>query len=124
MADTLSAISVLLVFLTFLFHLIENKVSAIIEEKKPDEAKTTEVKKYYYKLNQTLFLKLIPITFIYLVAFYVLLPTTVNIIRNSTFSLWNFDALETLFVCIEAGLLGLTIYAIYRIIELIKKINK
>ena len=122
MADLLSAISVLLVFLTFLFNSIEKEVSAKIALRKPDQAQKEARRQFNNELLKLLFLKILPINTIYAVIFYALLPKTVHLITTSNFSLWQFDPFNTIYVFIELGFLGLTIYAMIKAIHLTKKI--
>ncbi len=123
MAETLSAISVLLVFLTFLLNSIEQSLDTILS-KRPYEDHVDKMNKYKEKIRSILFLKLVPISLVYIITFYVLLPDTFIIISNSTFSFWDFDALNTIFVFVEIGLLGLAIYSISKIVILFKEAYK
>jgi CBS domain containing-hemolysin-like protein len=124
MADLLSAISVFLVFLTFLLNSIEKEVLEALSTRKPETSQTVRLNKYKTDLKRLLYLKSLPVSLIYLVSFYVLLPDTIKIISSSTLNFWDFDELNTLFVFIELGLLGLTIYSIIRTFQLFKKIKK
>jgi hypothetical protein len=124
MTDLLSAISVLLVFLTFLFNGIEKEINEKLSLRKPDPEQQKARSKFNNELYRLLFLKTIPVTLIYLITFYCLLPTTIEIITKSNFSIWHFDALKTIFVFIAFGLLGLGIYAIIKTGHLIKFIRQ
>jgi hypothetical protein len=121
MADLLSSISVLLVFLTFLLNGIEKDVSEKITKRKPTEAQTVSRKQFNNDILRLLWLKTIPVTLIYIVTFYSLLPKAIHILTTSSFALWNFDELNTIFVFIETGLLVLTIFAISKAYVLTKK---
>lgn len=124
MADLLSAISVFLVFLTFLLNSIEKEVSDILSTRKPEAAQADRLKRYKADLRRIFFLKTLPISIIYLITFYILLPDAIYIISSSTLNLWDFDELKTLFVFIELGILGLTIYAIMKTYQLFEKIKE
>lgn len=124
MGDILSAISVFLVFLTFLFNSIEKEITEIIGLRKPEIAQIERRKQFNNELLKLLYLKALPISIIYSVTFYSLLPKVVNILMTSNFSLWQFDALKTIFVFIEIGLLGLTIFAIIKTIHLVEKLRE
>jgi hypothetical protein len=121
MADLLSAISVLLVFLTFLFNGIEKEVSVKINQRKPTIAQAEARRQFNNDTLKLLLLKTLPVTLIYIVTFYSLLPRAVHILRTSELSFWHFDELNTIFVFIEIGLLGLTIFATTKAYQLIKK---
>lgn len=123
MGNLLAAISVLLVFLTFLFQSIDKEVSGKIDKPIPDVNKTNERARFKSELRKLFFLKSLPISIIYLTTTYSLLPKTVYILHHSKIDLWSFNPLNTIFVFIEYGLVGLTLYAILKTIQLYKKIN-
>jgi len=58
MSDILSAISVLLVFLTFLLQIIDKEISAILKERNPFPDKPNEIKVFKTRLNKVLFITL------------------------------------------------------------------
>ena len=122
MADLLSAISVFLVFLTFLFNSIEKEINETINTRKPENKQKEMMKLYRRNLRRVTFLKSLPITLIYLVSFYTLLPSTINILKTSKFDFWHFDELNTLFVFIEIGILGLAVYAAIKTWQLFTKL--
>lgn len=124
MADLLSSISVLLVFLTFLFNTIEKEVTEKIAKRKPETQQTEARKQFNNELWKLLFLRTLPVTIIFIITFYSLLPRAIQILTTSKFSFWNFDELNTIFIFIELGLLGLTIYASTKTIQLIKKVRE
>jgi hypothetical protein len=125
MADIiLSALSVFLFFLTFLLNSIEKEVSDILSTRKPEAAQTDKLTRYKGDLKRIFFLKTLPISIIYLITFYILLPDTVKIISTSNINFWDFDELKTLFVFIELGILGLTIYATMKAYKLFEKLKE
>jgi len=123
MADLLSAISVLLVFLTFLLTSIEKEVSDKTSQRKPEKAQTQNRKNFNNELLRLLFMKVAPVTLMYCITFYSLLPKAIHIVTTSTFHIWDFNELNTIFLFIEIGLLGLTAFAITKFSQLIKKIR-
>jgi hypothetical protein len=124
MADLLSAISVLLVFLTFLLSGIEKDVTEKILQRKPTEAQKEARRHFNNDILKLLLLKTLPVTLIYIATFYSLLPKAVHILATSKLSFWHFDELNTIFVFIEIGLLGLTLFASTKVLQLIKKYNE
>jgi len=122
MGDLLSSISVLLVFLTFLLNSIEQRVSEKLSARVPLKSLQNDRKKFMAEIRMLVFLRTLPVTLIFGVVFYTMLPKTEEIIQTSEFSWWDFDALSTILVFLELGLLGLTIYAGYRSYELIEKL--
>ncbi|MFL5741386.1 MAG: hypothetical protein ACJ75B_14275 [Flavisolibacter sp.] len=123
MADLLSAISVFLVFLTFLLQIVDRDISAMIKESNPFQDKINDKKVFRKRLFKALFLKSIPITLIYLITAYSLLPKVVYLIKYGKIDLWNFDPLNTLFIFIQFGVTALFIYSAYKMAELIRKIR-
>lgn len=124
MGDLLSALSVYLVFLTFLLNSLEKEVSDILSQRKPEAAQTDKIKRYTADLKRILYFKTFPISIVYLTTFYILLPETIAIIKSSKANLWDFDELKTLFVFIELGILGITIYTLIKLSQLFKKNKK
>lgn len=121
MADLLSAVSVLLVFLTFLFNGIEKEVSEQLAKRKPTGAQVEARRQFQKETLKLLLLKTFPVTIIFIVTFYSLLPTALHILTTSRIALWSFNELNTIFVFIEIGLFGLTVFAIIKLVQLIRK---
>lgn len=122
MGDLLSSISVLLVFLTFLLNSIEQRVDEMLSARVPLKNLQSERKQFMSEIRALLFLRTLPVTFIFGIVFYTMLPKTVDILMHSEFSWWTFDALSTILVFLELGLLGLMLYAGYRSCALIGKL--
>jgi hypothetical protein len=123
MGDLLSAISVFLIFLTFLFNSIGKEVVDTLATRKPEDAQADKLNCYKKDLKRLLFLKSLPITLIFVISFYVLLPKTLTIIKTSKIDFWNFDELKTLFVFIEIGIFGLTSYTTIKTSQLYIKLK-
>jgi hypothetical protein len=123
MADLLSAVSVLLVFLTFLFNGIDKEVNESLQKQKPDPKQKVARKTFQRNLTRLLYLKLLPVATIFFGVFYSLLPEAVNIICISRVDFWNFNELNTIFIFIVVGLLGLGFYAMAKIFELVRFIR-
>lgn len=122
MNDILSAIGVLLVFLTFLLGSIQGEISNILDEKEPESSQTSQIRIYKSKIRKVFWLKSLPITLIFLIISYILIPSSVKIITESQIDFWNFDALNTIFIFVEIGLLGLTSFSIFKSFQLISKL--
>jgi hypothetical protein len=124
MNDIISAVSVLLVFLTFLLNAIEKEANDFIDKQAPDSTKSLALASFKTGLKKVLFFKVFPITVIFSITFYTLLPVAVKIIKTSKFSYWNFNTLNTLFLFVELGVLGLLSYSLWKLVQLIKKLNE
>ncbi len=123
MADILSAVSVLLIFLTFLLNVLEKQISEKIQSKPPEKAQIQKYKSYKEDIVKLLLLKSFPLTLIFICTFYSLLPLSVQIISISSLNLWNFDELNTIFIFVEVGLFALMVISILKLFDLIKKIS-
>lgn len=123
-SDLLSSISVLLVFLTILVTYLSTELKQILDEPKPEKTRVKERGKFLKRLRFILFVKSIPITFIFILVTYTLLPHSINILITSNLDFWNFDSLKTIFIIIELGLIGFSIYSVIQTIRLIKKLTK
>ena len=123
MSDLLSSISVFIVFLGFLLALIEKDVVTILKKTKPPIAQQEALNRHKKEVCKTLFLKAIPIALVFIITSYSLLPKATEIVMNSHFEIWSFDTLNTIFIFIEFGLLGLSVYAIINVVQLIKHIE-
>ena len=121
MNDILSAIGVILVFLTFLLGSIQREISAILEEKKPEASQVSKIEIYNSKIKKIFYVKSLPISIIFLVISYLLIPSCVKIFKDSQFEFWSFDVLNTTFIFVEMGLMGMTIFSIFKTVELALK---
>lgn len=121
-SDLLSSISVLLVFLTILIAFISTELNAVLDTIKPEKTRPKERNKFIKHLRQVLLLKSLPVTLIFLIVSYTLLPKTIEIFKTSEFAFWDFDSLRTIFLFIELGLIGFTFYSIIQTIRLIMKL--
>lgn len=110
MEPIIVGISVLLVFLTFLLHGVTARVEELI--KKPKfENKKKETDELNKQLSFVFCCQSLPVTFIYLTVFWVILPRTWMIMTTYEFRLWGFDELSTLYVLMDIGLLGMFLFA-------------
>lgn len=121
MGDLLSSISVLLVFLTFLLNGLQQQAEEILEIIKPGNDQKSKTDKINKKILMFFWIKCFPVSLTFGLVFYVLLPKAINIINASVFKIWNFDILDTVFILIEVGVIGLTIFAIYKSIQIVNK---
>ncbi|SEO79152.1 hypothetical protein SAMN05444671_1412 [Flavobacterium sp. CF108] len=121
MNDILSAIGVILVFLTFLLGSIQTEITKILEEKKPEASQSAKIEIYKSRKRKILYLKSLPISIIFIVISYLLIPSCVKILKQSSFDIWDFDVLNTTFIFVELGLIGMSSFSIYKFVQLAKK---
>jgi hypothetical protein len=119
MSDILAGISILLVFLTVLLSFISNGINDLLRTPKPGTARAEARVEFNSKLR---FAQSIPVTLVFILVWYVLLPQTATIISTCHFDIWNFDTLKTIFVLIELGVLGFIIYSGIQTSRLISKL--
>ncbi len=123
MSDLLSAISIFLVFITFLLRIIDEEVSGVIIAVPPFKDQKNQIKSFVNRLYRLLFFKAIPINIIFLITAYSIFPKTIHLISDGKIDLWNFDPLATIFIFIECGVIGLSVYATVKTVQLILKIK-
>ncbi len=121
MGDVLSAVSVLIVFATVFLNLLSRKVDHIVQQTRPSAAEHNARRELIVKFRRILFGMALPLSLSLSVISYILLPTSINIIVKSSFSLWEFDVLNTLYLAIQTGLLVLMSLSIVLFIRLIRR---
>lgn len=118
--DIISAVSVLLIFLTFLMNGIKENIDKLLGVKK-ESAKKNLANELNKKLISTLFLQALPVTIIFLSVFWIIFPKAWTIVKTSHISLWSFNEMNTLYVLIELGLLGMLLFAGVKTIQVLLK---
>ena len=106
MGDIFSAISIILVFATVSLDIFAKESDNFITKQNPDNDKPTEQTDFKKEKNKLLF-KLIGVLLFYLLLFWLLIPKSIEIIKDSEISLWNFDIVKTFYVIINFGILFL-----------------
>lgn len=104
MGDIFSAISIILVFATVSLDIFAKESDNFITKKNPDKDKPTEQTDFKKEKNKLLF-KLIGVLLFYLLLFWLLIPKSIEIIKDSEISIWNFDIVKTFYVIINFGIL-------------------
>lgn len=104
MGDVFSAISIILVFATVSLDIFAKESDNFISKRNPDKDKPTEQTDFKKEKNKLLF-KLIGVLFFYILLFWLLIPRSVKIIKDSEISFWNFDIVKTFYVIINFGIL-------------------
>jgi hypothetical protein len=121
MDSIISALSVLLIFILICYNYVDVDIKKYINKEKPSEVEKHARRKYISELRVTL-LKSVVINLIFLFVSYLLLPKVWEIITISEFTIWDFDLLNTIFVLIEIGLVGLMSFGIYRTFQIINRL--
>lgn len=121
--NSMTAISLLLIFITTLFGIKYEKIKKCITEdiEIEKEMKTKHQKKIFKK---TLIFEWPPVIFLNLICAYLMFPSIIKIIKNSYFSFLNFDFIRTTFVLVWIMLVIYSISSIGIAIILIFKIKE
>lgn len=121
--NSMTAISLLLIFVTTLFSIKYEKIKEYsIEDIKVDKPK--EKNRQKEKFKKALAFEWSPVIFLNLICAYLMLPSVIEIIKNSKFSYFNFDFIRTAFILIWIMLIIFSIFSIEIVIILISKIKK
>lgn len=120
--ESLSSLSLILVFLMFYLSSILTALKSTIKKDIPEGK--IRLEEYKRNLTQFLWLKLIPITFSFIVIFYIFLPTSIHIKEEANFAIWNFNILLTAFIVIEICLFSFCIILISKLVSISKELNK
>jgi len=100
MSDVFSAISILLVFATVAFDIFIKRAQDFQNEPELDESATNQIQKKMDRKRKIIW----ELTFLFIgfsILFYIQLPTTIDILEKSTFSIWDFDESTTFWVIIN-----------------------
>lgn len=120
MGDIFSGIGILLVFATVALDFFVKDSMRFLQEKKPDSAKTIEVENYKRRRNSVVY-KLTGVLFFYILLFWLLIPKSVEIIRTSTFDLWDFDFNSTFYILINFCIVFFIILTVRTIINTMRR---
>ena len=121
--DIIAVSGLLLTLTTFLFNLAWPKITLALDlDESTSGAKAK--KRSRDKVNSTNWFVVFPIFIAFFMLFYVNLPTVFKIISTSTFSLWNFDVDDTLYVMVVWALLACVIFNFFLFIKLLIKQSK
>lgn len=123
MNDTISTLSLLIVFQTVFYDILSKDVSSFVQREIYGKSSPLSRRSYKKDLIR-ISIKVLFLFFSYLTLSYLLIPETISIISNNKFSLWTFDIKNTLFVFIEIYLIAFTILSFELVLDLIKTVKK
>ncbi len=122
MSETISTLSLLIVFQTVFYDILSKDVNTFVE--KEIYGKQTPTSRGIYRRELIrITIKTSFLFFSYLILFYLLIPESISILKTSSFSLWDFDIRNTLFVFIEIYLFVFTALSFELMFELEKRIK-
>ena len=115
--DSIQGLSVLLVFLIAFFELKRKQIEDDLKIKRPNQKLTRELNDFKRKIDKKIINNLLPLIIAFSLLFYLLLPTSIEIIKYFHISFFHFDLLVTLFLLIEIFTVILLSYLIYYLIK-------
>lgn len=121
MNEVISALSVLLVFMLILYNFVRLDIARNLALHKPSAKESIARRKYIKKIRFTL-MKSLGINLVFLTVSFILYPDAREIIQASQLNLVEFDTLNTIYVLIEFGLIGLLIYGLATTGQIVKRL--
>lgn len=120
MNEAISSLGLLIVFITVLFNVISKDVDFFLS-KDIYGPSTPNSHKIYKKFQKIIWLKTGFLILLMFFVSYLLLPSVIDIILSSDFSLWHFDIDKTLFVAVELFLIVFTVFSFELFVKLVKQ---
>ena len=100
--DSLQTLTIFVAFVTVLFGIRYDQLIKAIKNELPDKhGKPLARENAQNDLRGVLWSKALPLAVLTAIPAYLFLPLTVRILEDGSFSLWDFDTLETGFVLLE-----------------------
>lgn len=124
MSDVLSAVSILIVFGTVFLDLVSRRVDSIVGQRRPSSQEHNARTALVREFRKTLFAMALPLSMGLFVLAYLLLPTSILVVRESSISLWNFDILSTLFLAVHAGVIVLFFLSLALLVRLLRRFRE
>jgi hypothetical protein len=120
MNDILSSLSIILVFVTVALDLFIREAIEFQKQIPPDKEKKSLVNEYR---NQRIgiLIKLYGTLIFYALIFYLVLPKSIDIIKSSRLTFWDFDILNSFFILINIALLIFILIACIQIFKVCYK---
>jgi len=123
MSDLLSAVGILFAIITLFFEKASNTIRPVLEKSIPPKEQKIELEKTRKEVEKKI-RTIIIFSLLYCSFTWVLLPTSIGIISKSTFSIWDFDAVDTIFIIINCTVFVFLIASIRTLCLLIIKRKK
>ncbi|MEZ8296064.1 hypothetical protein [Vibrio splendidus] len=121
--DIVAVSGLLLTLTTFLFNLAWPKISEALDLDESTSGERARIR-CRKKISNTNWFIVFPILIAFFMLFYVNLPTAVEVMKTRTFTLWNFDVDDTLYVMVVFALLAFVIFNLALFIKLMLKQSK
>lgn len=120
--DAFQATSIILVFVTLLFSIKYPTLVSILQMEEPAGSKAKS------RLKKTLITHFvtdaIPLLFLSIISFYMLLPLAINVICSDLLTLWSSDILPLAYIAITIWVMMLLIWIIILTYRLLVKIHQ
>jgi hypothetical protein len=122
LSPLISAISVILGVLTYFLTMVHKAIDEAVKPDIPDAAQKENRRLFRKGLAISLVAGPLPLAVGFGFLFYLALPTAAQIVRTSSFVLWDFDLRRTLFVYLELAVFVCLAICLLSLSRLIKKL--
>jgi hypothetical protein len=123
MSDLLSALGIFLAIITLFYEKTSTTIKPLLEKDIPPIERKIEREKTKRAIEKTIW-SVVLFVLIYFVFFWLLLPTSIEIISRSSFSIWGFDVIDTIYIIVNCTAFVFLIAAIKNLILLIGRRKK
>lgn len=120
MVDKISTYGTILIFLCLAFVHIEKAIKDFTEKEKPNKAQVKSLNNFKTDKNY-LIIKSIVIAMFSTILWYLTMPDSIYILKNSSINFIEFDEINTSYILISFLLFCLTTILIWSIFKLLKK---
>jgi len=123
MSDLLSAVGILLAIITLFYEKASNAIKPVLEKSIPPNEQKIELEKTRKEIERGIRTVIIFVV-IYFAFSWLLFPTSIEVIFHSKLSLWDFDAVNTIFIIVNCTVFIFFIASIRTLILLFIKRKK
>jgi hypothetical protein len=123
MSDLLSAVGILLAIITLFYEKASNAIKPVLEKSIPPNEQKIELEKTRKEIERGIRTVIIFVV-IYFAFSWLLFPTSIVVIFHSKLSLWDFDAVNTIFIIVNCTVFIFFIASIRTLILLFIKRKK
>lgn len=123
-ADVLSGVGLLLVFVIALFDLSYQRIQSALEGRAPGADRPVERRRYRVELREVLIRRAAPPTVVSGVVAYALAPLVQDVIASTELELWDFDELLTIFVLLYLLIVGFAVWSLVLLIRVAAKLRR
>lgn len=120
--DTFQAVGIIVVFVTLLFDMKYPVITRALERECPEGTKAKL--RFKKELRIHIMTDCLPVLFLTLVSFYILLPVAVEVFVRGEIRIWSHDVLPLAYVAITFWVFGIFVWAVLLTGSLVFKSRK